>query len=224
MPSLLPLNATLAEHATDLVAEHKLDMNLSNVDTHPLSCDARLLPYLAQAWRVDIQGLTIDEARQLIFNAPEIHKYKGTVYAVKKALGSIFEHSDITEFGTGERVFEFDARVIAKANPDSVLDATKFEVARKLINRTKNGRSRFVNFELDMPQVEAEIKTQTGATLGLGFSNELDLSTNSSIEKKTGAALALSFANQLALAASTATHITTAMSWNVTFNTLGETA
>ncbi len=224
MPSLLPLNSTLAEHAVDLVAEHKLAMDFSAVDTHPLSCDARLLPYLAQAWRVDIQGLEEDEARQLIFNAPEIHKYKGTVYAVKKALGSIFERSNITEFGSGERVFEFDARVTAKANPDLVLDESKFEVARKLINSTKNGRSRFVNFELEMPPAEVPIKTQAGAALALGFGNQLELATDNNIKQQSRAAIKLNLTSELAFVAQAVTQVKTAMIWNLTFNTSGETA
>ncbi|WP_052706170.1 phage tail protein I [Vibrio galatheae] len=184
MPSLLPVNSTPPEHATDLVAEQKLDMDLSNVDTHPLTCDAKLLPYLAIAWRVDISGLTEDESRKLIFSAMEIHRYKGTVYAVKVALGSIFESSTLTEF-TGERVFEFDAQVILPADPTKIFDNAKFETARKQINKAKNGRSRFINFEVALPEAHASIPVQTGATFSPKFQNELALDAHADIHIQT---------------------------------------
>ncbi len=184
MPSLLPVNSTPPEHTTDLVAEQKLNMDLSNVDTHPLTCDAKLLPYLAIAWRVDISGLTDDESRQLIFSAMEIHRYKGTVYAVKVALGSIFESSTLTEF-TGDRVFEFDAKVILPSDLTKVFDNAKFETARKQINKAKNGRSRFINFEVELPPAHATIPVQTGATFSPTFKNKLALSAQANIHIQT---------------------------------------
>ncbi len=158
--SLLPVASSREEHATDLVGKKKLDFDFSNVDTNPKTCDAKLLPWLAYQWRVSITGLTEKEQRSLISNAREIHQYKGTVYAVKVALSSVFESATITEF-SGERVFEFDAKVKLKADTSLYYNAAKFETARNLINTAKNGRSRFIDFELEMPVARTPIVVQT---------------------------------------------------------------
>ncbi len=172
--SLLPVASSREEHATDLVAKKKLDFDFSNVDTNPKTCDAKLLPWLAYQWRVSLAGLTEKEQRSLISNAREIHQYKGTVYAVKVALSSVFDDATITEF-SDERVFEFDAQVQLKADTSAYYDATKFSTARSLINTVKNARSRFVNFDIQMPEAVTTIATQTGAVLNLGFNNQLEL-------------------------------------------------
>lgn len=172
MASLLPLNSTLQEHALDLIAEKKLEMDLSGVDMHPLTCPVTLLPYLAHSWKVDIHGLAEKEARQLIFNAPEIHQYKGTVYAVKMALGSIFESSTIIEH-SDERVFEFDAKVMFKADSSSYYNRDKFDAARKLINTAKNGRSRFVHFDVELPPAQTTYTVNTALTWDLVLGDNL---------------------------------------------------
>lgn len=182
--SLLPVASSREEHATDLVGKKKLDFDFSNVDTNPKTCDAKLLPWLACQWRVSITGLTEKEQRSLISNAREIHQYKGTVYAVKVALSSVFESSTITEF-SGERVFEFDAQIQLKADTTVYYDAAKFDTARNLINTAKNGRSRFINFDIQMPYAVSPIAVQAGAALNLGFSNQLSLNAQSSIAFQT---------------------------------------
>ncbi len=166
--SLLPIASSREEHATDLVAKAKLDFDLTPVDLNPKTCEAKLLPWLAYQWRVSITGLSEKEQRALISTARKIHQYKGTVYAVKVALSSVFESSTITEFD-GERVFEFDARVTLKADPTAYYDAAKFDTARNLIDAAKNARSRFINFEIDMPEVRAELYMMTAVTWDLEF-------------------------------------------------------
>ncbi len=166
--SLLPIASSREEHATDLVAKAKLDFDLTPVDLNPKTCEIKLLPWLAYQWRVSITGLSEKEQRSLISTARKIHQYKGTVYAVKVALSSVFESSTITEF-CGERVFEFDARVTLKADPTAYYDAAKFDTARNLIDAAKNARSRFINFEIDMPEVRNELYTMTAVTWGLEF-------------------------------------------------------
>ncbi len=158
--SLLPVASSHEEHAIDIVGKEKLNFDFTNVDTNPKTCDAKLLPWLALQRRVSITGLSEKEQRSLISNAREIHQYKGTVYAVKVALSTIFESSTITEF-SGERVFEFDAKVKLRADTSLYYDATKFDAARGLVNTAKNGRSRFIDFELEMPVARTPIVVQT---------------------------------------------------------------
>lgn len=182
--SLLPVASSREEHATDLVGKERLNVDFTNVDTNPKTCDAKLLPWLAYQWRVSITGLTEKEQRALISNAREIHQYKGTVYAVKVALASVFDSATITEF-SGERVFEFDALVRLKADASVYYDAAKFETARSLINVAKNGRSRFMNFEVELPPAHASIPVQTGATFSPTLKNKLALSAQANIHIQT---------------------------------------
>jgi len=154
MQSLLPLNATPLENAIDIVFAQKLDIDLSPIDINPNTCAEQLLPFLAAEWRVDISDLSIPEQRRLIANALEIHRYKGTVHAVEQALDVVFDDAQLVEY---ERVFEFDASVHLKADANAIYDSKKFTRARKLINQAKNGRSRFISYDIHLPNGECGV-------------------------------------------------------------------
>lgn len=177
MTTLLPLNAKPIERALDSVAAHQLDMDLTPIDIHPLSCDETLLPILAAEWRVDISGLAVPEQRRLINNALDIHRYKGTVYAVEKALDVVFDNAEVIEH---QRPFEFDAKVQFKADTDAVYNHDKFTLARKLANQAKNGRSRFVNFDIQLPEGELGINQQSQSAINPTLNTQLTLTGESS--------------------------------------------
>ena len=84
--TLLPLNASAEEKALDQLAAERLALDVSPVDTHPATCKAALLPWLAWAWRVDISNLPEARQRTLIEQSIEIHRYKGTLKSIKLAL------------------------------------------------------------------------------------------------------------------------------------------
>lgn len=178
MPSLLPPNATELEHAIDCMAAKQLNIDLAKADTNALTCNAVLLPWLAAAMRVDIDGLSIAEQRQLISSAFAIHKYKGTVYAVQKALNSIFDDAQVIEF---KEPFIFDADVKVKANQDATYPPDKFERARYLINQAKNLRSRFGQFKIRFPDATAPLNLGGNAQISPQISSALNLSTTSPI-------------------------------------------
>lgn len=162
MTSLLPPNSTELEHAIDSMAAKQLGIDLAKVDTNAMTCDAVLLPWLAAAMRVDIDGLGIPEQRQLISNAFEIHKYKGSVYAVQKALDVVFDDAQLKEF---ENAFEFSADVKVKPNPNSVYTPDKFARAVELVNQAKNLRSRFKGFNVSLP--DAGLSTNHHSALAI---------------------------------------------------------
>jgi len=176
--SLLPLNSKKVEFALDALSEKKLNIDFTNIDVNPMTCPKKLLPFLAYQWRVNIDELTEEEQRKFIANALEIHRYKGTVYAVEKALQSVFSDSEIIEH---KRVFEFDARVKLNTSTNSVYDANKFLTARTLVNTAKNARSRFVNFEVDLPAAELTINKTDTSTINLNITTQLDFQASSNI-------------------------------------------
>lgn len=178
MTSLLPPNASELEHAIDNMAAKQLNIDLVKVDTNALTCDAALLPWLAAVMRVDIDGLDISEQRQLISNAFEIHKYKGTVYAVQKALDVVFADAQIKEFFSP---FEFDADVKVKADPNAVYTPAKFVRARELVNQAKNLRSRFRAFKIGFPDASFSVNQNTALNMNVSFSSQLNLAAKTNV-------------------------------------------
>ncbi len=176
--TLLPLNAKPIERALDALIAQSLAFDLTAIDTNPLTCSVVLLPVLANMWRVDIKQLDEHEQRQLIHNAPEIHKYKGTVYAVQKALNSVFNETEVIE---DKAAFEFDAKVTLKSDPKSVYGDEKFIVARQLVNNAKNARSRFIHFDLSFPNASCSItKTDLGA-VALKLNTQLNFNATANV-------------------------------------------
>lgn len=179
MSSLLPLNSSTKEHAIDLVAEKKLDIDFAPVNFDPLTCDTKFLPFLAYENRVNIDGLTEQQSRTLIKNAPEIHEYEGTIFAVETALLSMFSSAEVVNQNqTPERVWEFDAQVNLPTDANVTFTARSFTIARRLVNDAKNGHTRFINFDIGMPDIETTIFDTTATTLAIDFSSELQMHGN----------------------------------------------
>ena len=176
--TLLPLNAKPIEKAVDALNAQSLDVDVTPVDTNPLTCPSQLLPYLAAMWRVTIDQLSEQEQRQLIHNALAIHKYKGTVYAVQKALDSVLNRVSINE---NKSAFEFDVVVTLKSDPTAVYNNEKFNTARQLTNNAKNARSRFINFELNFPNADCSIEKTDASIVNTKLNTQLNLNATASV-------------------------------------------
>lgn len=90
---LLPKSATLLERALSAVAARLLDAthNVIRAVWDADRCPVHILPYLAQAWSVDEWDPAWSEAekRQAIRDAIWLHRHKGTVGALKRALAQM---------------------------------------------------------------------------------------------------------------------------------------
>lgn len=102
-PSLLPINRSSNEHLLSQTLADASDLNgdelirsLYNAQT----CPVELLSYLAQAVAVDLWDHRWGEQqkRDVIENALEIHRLKGTPIAVLKALQSRGIHASLREW------------------------------------------------------------------------------------------------------------------------------
>jgi phage tail P2-like protein len=88
-PTLLPPNATQEERALEQATARLGDMAAPLRETwNPDSCPADLLPWLAWALQVDIwdKDWSDDTQRAVIRGAIEVHRRKGTPWAIKRAL------------------------------------------------------------------------------------------------------------------------------------------
>lgn len=101
MNSLLPPNASQFEQAVEAATARIGKTPVPNAQLwRPAQCPAHLLPWLAWALSIDEWDSHWPEAtqRQFIANSVQVHKNKGTLGAVKRALASLNIDTEITEW------------------------------------------------------------------------------------------------------------------------------
>lgn len=178
--TLLPQNESSTLKGLDTVFESASTLDISGVTILPQDARAELLPYLAHMLDVNISGLSETESRALIANAIEIHRYQGTLYAVKKVLLSVFSEAEILEwFDIGGEPYTFNAKVTIGVSLDAVFDTKKFEKCRELINSAKNARSHFLNFYVELPKSKGLLGCDTGLNWMTDTSGQTDLKQSS---------------------------------------------
>lgn len=99
--TLLPPNATQLEKDIEQVIAASIDLPLSIADLwDPFRCPISLLPWLAWAYSVDqwVDSWPEKVKRQVVNDAFEVHKYKGTPHAVQCALNSLGIKTNILEW------------------------------------------------------------------------------------------------------------------------------
>jgi phage tail P2-like protein len=168
MSELLPSNSTAQERAMDDATARGGDVpvpvrSVWNADT----CPAQVLPWLAWAFSVDnwSQGLTVQQQRDAVKASVEIHRHKGTIGAVREALGAI---------GIGMRVIEwwqdtpaapaytFRIEIEAGQYPVTLAD---MERVLEVVDRTKNVRSHLAEIT---PTVTSLAEVYIGGAAGVG--------------------------------------------------------
>lgn len=120
---LLPPNQTRLEaaiaRAPDIEARVTADIIATLWDAQ--RCPARLLPWLAWALSVDDWDEAWDDTtkRRMIAASIEIHRRKGTPWAVRRALELLGLHVQIREwFNTGNAPYTFEVRIAAAGRID----------------------------------------------------------------------------------------------------------
>ncbi|MFV1598670.1 MULTISPECIES: phage tail protein I [unclassified Phaeobacter] len=100
-PSILPPNSTSLERSLErLIQSTRPDLSPVATLMNPDSCPADLLGWLAWAFSVDVWEPSWDEAtkRRVIKAALEVHRRKGTIGAVRRALEAIGFGAEIREW------------------------------------------------------------------------------------------------------------------------------
>lgn len=146
--SILPPNATAVERAIDrasAAALAKLPVYLIRWVKDPDSCPLALLPWLAWEYQVDTWNVHWSEKmkRDAIKRAHYIHRHRGTVAAVRRALIDSPFGTDIVEwFGQNPKgdPYTFRLNVMQDDLPVSDLDHQDLKLA---VMRAKNLRSWF---------------------------------------------------------------------------------
>lgn len=133
--------------AIDLSAKTRFeDLNLASITNLALNCDERLLPILANAYDVSIDGLNEKEARKLLSKALMLKRHAGTTYAIKESLKAVFDTALVEEwFNYDGKPYHFKVKVTSSHKP---FDENTFKQLEKLIYEYKNVRSVLESIEL----------------------------------------------------------------------------
>ncbi|WP_291951393.1 phage tail protein I [Campylobacter sp.] len=147
-------NLVLSHHpkqskAIDLSAKARFeDLNLASITNLAQHCDERLLPILANAYDVSIDGLSQKEARVLISKALLLDRYNGTAWAIKEALKAVFPTAVVKEW------FEYSGKPYffkVKVSTTSVsFDERTLNALERLIYDFKNVRSVLEAIEIEI--------------------------------------------------------------------------
>jgi phage tail P2-like protein len=177
MNSLLPANASRLELDVERLIEGSTALPLAIATLwDPYLCPLPLLPWLAWANSVDTWNDAWPEAikRQVVADAFEVHKYKGTPYAVQRALDSIGVKTNIQEWwetrGSG---VPGTMKVLAMVNDNitgdqqGLLTAGMLKLVTEAIQAAKRGSIHF-DVELGISLAES-LAVCAGANPGTGI-------------------------------------------------------
>ncbi|HEH3964059.1 TPA: phage tail protein I, partial [Campylobacter jejuni] len=149
MNTLILNHHPLQSKAIDLSAKTRFeDLNLASITNLALNCDERLLPILANAYDVSIDGLNEKEARKLISKALLLDRYNGTTWAIKEALRAVFPTAVVKEwFNYGGKPYFFKVKV---STTNVSFDERTLNTLERLIYDFKNVRSVLEAIEIEI--------------------------------------------------------------------------
>ena len=147
----------------------KIDPNIlllySRIDELP----HELLDHLAYLTHVDDydMGFSLDIKRELVKDSLKVHKYKGTLYAVKKVISVLNKEVEVAEwFDTGAKPYTFRLKLGA------MQDKETYPKILKMLENAKNVRSQleYMDIRGEIHLDDAESKIRLGiATMVEGF-------------------------------------------------------
>ena len=119
MNHLLPPNATKLEKNLTALTRRAGDLPVDvGALWNPMTCPVQVLPWLAWSLSVDTWDTTWSEPtkRRYLAQALSIHRRKGTVASVRRALQSVIGHADIVEwfqpgYGANPQPYHFRVQI-----------------------------------------------------------------------------------------------------------------
>ncbi|MEE1888499.1 phage tail protein I [Pseudomonas carassii] len=148
--SLLAHNASPLERQLEHVCDPRLDPGLIRGVADSTRCPPALLPWLAWAMKVDGWEAATSESQQraLIREAIPVHRSKGSVAAVRRALQAVQVHSELKEWWQVPGAAPYTFQLTAWANDNrmgegAILSPQLYTRLRNLVNAVKNERSHY---------------------------------------------------------------------------------
>lgn len=171
--ALLPSSATAQERELDLSTARVGDVpsplrDVWNAD----SCPESLLPWLAWAFSLDNWDATWTAAQQraAIKQSVALHRYKGTIGAVKDALQALGFQVDVQEwFNLTPAGDPYTFRLVVNVDQQGA-DMAALNRLQEIVNTTKNLRS---HLDTITPNIRTPAGPLVAAVVGMG--NEIEV-------------------------------------------------
>ena len=162
--SLLPNHKSKFDKKFDLLFGVRFeDLDIGVINTLANGASKNLLPVLSASFDVDIDGLSENEARELIKNAFEIHYYSGTFYSLNKALSALYADAKVKEwFDYAGLPYHFKLELDASKNGVSPQTLKRSD---EIINAYKNVRSVYDGANIKVG-IKADVKAYSYAISG----------------------------------------------------------
>ena len=149
MRDLLPINASKEERALSLTTERALNVPVTVRELwNPQTCPVNVLPWLAWSLSLDEWDTNWTEAqkRGAIEASVQVHRRKGTVGALKRALQALGYEVEINE-DTGEA---YTFRVEIEASQRGITNVDLYERAQETALLNKNVRSHLAGIDASL--------------------------------------------------------------------------
>jgi phage tail P2-like protein len=166
--TLLPINASSLERALEQVTARVSGVPIVVRDAlNPDKCEANLLPWLAWAFSVDEwqNGWTDQEKRGVIKSSQAVHKHKGTLGALKRAVAPLGYIIRIVEWYEDVPVGEPYTFRLEVAVNDKGVNEEIYDQFNVLIDTYKNLRSHLRGLTI---KAEVEGQIYIGSTMMSG--------------------------------------------------------
>ncbi|WP_105168532.1 phage tail protein I [Pseudoalteromonas sp. T1lg23B] len=181
LPKLLPSSASQLLQALTQLLTYPDKTELLHDIWHPQKCPAQLLPWLAWSLSVDDWNDAWSEKnkRQVIADAFEVHRYKATPYALKKALDSLGIETDIQEWWQSEGAKRGTVIVHAlvnqnlDSNEQGLLTKAMLEQVKRIVDTAK--------------RAAVHVEVQLGISLKESFGTGLFSGARIGLARKDGA-------------------------------------
>lgn len=174
MSNLLPPNATSTEHAIDDSIARIGDVPVLARDMwNHETIRADLLPWLAWAYSVDDWDVNWSETqkRQAIASSISVHRYKGTIGAVKEAVSALGVDANIIEWFNMLPLGDPYTFSLELDVSDTPLDESTLSKLIDVVEATKNLRSHLIEV---VPGATSTTNLYCAAVTGIGLEITID--------------------------------------------------
>ncbi len=155
--SLLPLNQSKQNQAFASLIDEKTYISYDGLKIDPLTCDVSFLEHIAIKKGADISNLSEKEAR--VYLSTFDKRFNGTVKAVKDAIDVFFQDSSLVEWFDDENLKKGTFRVDMFIQPQrEKYDKKTFDLLNRLINNSKNVRSKLAGYKIKFPPAVAVVE------------------------------------------------------------------
>ncbi|CRL09752.1 phage tail protein I [Phaeobacter italicus] len=183
MKSLLPPSATPLMRALDVLEERLFALPVEMISKDPWAVSPDILDHLAWENSVDTwdQAWPDDVKRKVVAASAEVHRYKGTPYAVREVIRSVGYDATLEEwweYGGGRGSFRvlIDA---GEAGGDAIIGLLAPDVARHLVQAIRRVAPVSRSFQVKISsQRKYELSVGRPLRVGVGYSigHEVELS------------------------------------------------